>query len=169
MERGWYKTWRKETDSAVWEMPAMYYRMWHWMLSQAAHKANASRRRMKPGVFTTTHRQMREKLSWWQNDAMKQHSPNTIQSMLRWFEEQEMIGCEDKGRYTRITVKKWDIYHDDRFSQRNDRSNGGDSIFKNGTRRRESEGSREAAHSVGPDGEYRLPRPKRKRHDHSKQ
>ena len=156
MDRGWYKTWRKDKTSAIWEMPGMYYRAWHWMLSEATHLGNANRRGLPPGTFTATQRQMREALAWRERSVERRHSFTTLNSMLKWFKENKMIDYRDSGDYTTIDVLNWDVYQDDRYSQSSGRSSGQSSTFKNGTRIGETPRTGENAAVEEVRGEIRL-------------
>jgi len=55
---GWIKLYRKEIDSAIWEKPPLYHRVWHWLLINADYKT---------GEWKGTYNQIANGVRWTKN------------------------------------------------------------------------------------------------------
>ena len=105
MHRGWVKQWRKEKESAIWNKPPLYYKVWRWLLMSVDHKT---------GTIKRSAPQIAEAVQWEENNAPKIPHRMTICRILDWLSEQEMIVTKRSGsschKHFEITVCNWEIY-----------------------------------------------------------
>jgi len=146
MHRGFAKSWRKTEDSAVWKMPALYHRVWTWLLWKANHRG----REVPMGKFgtvivnagqvVTSIDKIAEGVSYYQRNVKKKPNKGTIYRILRWFVDQEMIVIEkncltrnsrkphekrpkSNAPFTLITIVNWHIYQVVKEDESNAESN----------------------------------------------
>lgn len=105
MHRGYYKRWRKERDSEIWDMPPLYLRTWDWILREVDYIT---------GEMTTSLSQIAEGVEWWERKALRRPSKRTVSEILSWLVEHKMIGAEICGvgnaKYTKVSIVNWETY-----------------------------------------------------------
>ncbi|MEK4132018.1 hypothetical protein NYE67_20600 [Solibacillus sp. FSL W8-0474] len=118
--QGWIKDFRQELDSDIWAMPPIYHRVWQYIKYMANHNDNTipmrdgSKLEIKRGQHLTSVRTIAGKVGWYERGIYKEPNPKTIQSVLDWLEQSNMIYTDKSNRkYTLITVVNWDIYQGD--------------------------------------------------------
>lgn len=117
MNRGFFKSWRKEFESRIWTMPPLYHRVWHWIIGNAQHhiyEANTPTPfviYILPGQKLTSVRQIAEGVKWqeWGKDVVP--NSKTISTILEWLKQQGMIVVESNAKGTLISVVNWHIYN----------------------------------------------------------
>jgi DNA-directed RNA polymerase subunit N (RpoN/RPB10) len=122
MREGWIKSHRKVTESDIWNMPPLYFKVWNYLLYAACFEdksipmRDASTVKLNKGQHLTSIRTIAGKVGWYERGIEKTPNPKTITDILEWLTKQEMIqianGSNDK-QYTLITITNWDRYQAD--------------------------------------------------------
>ena len=105
MDRGYVKQWRKETDSDIWDMPPLFYKVWRYLLMEADRNT---------GVLTISGPQLAEYVQWTENKAIVRPDRKTIARILHYLESTGSLVTEISGnssrRFYRITICNWSTY-----------------------------------------------------------
>lgn len=105
MHRGYFKQWRKLCDSAIWQKPPLYLKVFLWL------QANVNR---KTAALTTTFSQLQEAVSWEERGCPRHPNRKTLSRILQWLETEQMIRRKTLGKgntqYTQISLVKWRAY-----------------------------------------------------------
>lgn len=105
MERGYYKAWRCQIDSEIWDKPPLYFKVWHYLLMSADYKN---------GTLDRTHNQIADKVQWVEKGHSKIPNRKAIKDILDWLEAAKMIKKTTSGngnrKYTLITIVNYDTY-----------------------------------------------------------
>jgi len=122
---------RKIFDSAIWEKPPQYFRLWAWIIGKAVFQDGHTYKGhvLKRGELITTYGEISKVLAYRYNRAIIKPSQKEIRVMLEWLQSQDMIFQNplltglgrtgaDTGEGTRaylglkISVVKYDTYQD---------------------------------------------------------
>ena len=113
MERGWIKQWRKEQDSAIWDKPPLFYKVWRWILLNADREGNL--RRSLRGIA--------HEVAWTENNAVRIPHARTLKNILEFLVENGMIAIRSRGagntQYQEISVCNWKTYQSAETQARN--------------------------------------------------
>ena len=105
MVEGWIKKWRKETESAIWDKPPLYYKVWNWILMNVDYTT---------GKLTRSSPQIAEAVQWDENNAVVIPHRETISRIIRWLSDEKMLVSKISGsscrKYFDITVCNWETY-----------------------------------------------------------
>lgn len=114
---GYIKDYRQELNSDIWMMPPLYHRVWQYIKYKANHSdatipmRDGSKLEIKSGQHVTSLSIIAENVAWYERGILKIPNKKTIQSILKWLEESNMIYTgESNGKYTMINVVNWGIY-----------------------------------------------------------
>lgn len=131
---GWIKDYRKEVESAIWQMPPLYHRVWQYIKYTANHKDNkiplvdGTEMTIKKGQNLTSIRNIARGVGYFEGRSWKEPSTHTISKIIKFMEQQNMITV-DRGKnnreYTLITIKNWDEYqsYDNDIKKTNEKEN----------------------------------------------
>jgi hypothetical protein len=98
--KGYLWDWRKELDSAVWQKPPLFYKVWRYLLKRASYEDqefllnNGQVIVIKRGQHLTTMRNIAEGVSWLERNKKVIPHPQQIRRIIQWFEAQVMITTE---------------------------------------------------------------------------
>jgi hypothetical protein len=113
MHRGYYKAWRKITDSVSWSRGLEYRGLMHSILARANYKATPFRGEMIPaGAFAVV-------LTSWAGELGV--TRQKLQRMLKTLagDPDRFINVENVGnRFSIITVCNWGVYQEDKAHER---------------------------------------------------
>jgi hypothetical protein len=102
MHRGWIKAWRKEYDSAIWDKPPLYLKVWRWICYRCDRKT---------GKWIGALSQIADGCQWEENNRPMIPARETIRRILKWMETEEMVDLSACDRQkTAISVVNWHIY-----------------------------------------------------------
>ena len=99
---GWISLHRCIIDSDIYKMPPLYLRVFERLLLEANHQDNYipykdknsnifSKKLIKRGERLTSVRDICKWIAWYERGKIKEPNPKTIQSILDWLEENNMI------------------------------------------------------------------------------
>ena len=104
VHRKWVKEWRKETNSGIWDMPPLYFKIWRWLLMAVDHETGTW-----PGALS----QIAKGVQWRENKRTVTPSKSTILRVLNTLEDKKMIKRTKRTAersQTHISVINWNIY-----------------------------------------------------------
>jgi len=116
MKRGYTKSWRKEIDSDIWQMPPLYHRVFYWLRQKAPWKPetfptqNKMNINLNPGQIITSMGIIAEGVAYIENNVRKVPQRKTIQRILEWLEFNGIIALARHRQGTTIFILKWHIY-----------------------------------------------------------
>jgi hypothetical protein len=103
---GWVTQWRKEEDSAIWDVPPLFYKVWRWILINVDWET---------GTLTATSTHIADRVQYRENNRSRIPMRATIVRILRWLEAQSMIELKVSGsrnaKYFDLSVVNWDTYN----------------------------------------------------------
>ena len=113
MERGYYRQWRKEEDSAVWHKPPIYGRLWQWIKMNADYETGI----LKPQSMAT----IAQRISWQEDGHEAIPKRNHVHVMIKWMQSEGMITYipsevvqgkiqEKIHKAMEISIVNWDRY-----------------------------------------------------------
>jgi hypothetical protein len=100
MHRGHVKDWRKEWDSAIWQMPPLHYKVWKYLVKRANWEDGAivltagGTIPIKRGQFLTSLRNIAQAVSWVENNKRVVPNPNAMRRVLSCLEDAKMVKAE---------------------------------------------------------------------------
>ena len=121
MERGWTKSYRRETDepSQIWLMPPMYHRIFYFLRQAATWEPRLIPNKgtlgtwLAPGSIITSVDKIVEGVSYYDKGDLRTPAKRTILDVLLWLEAQDMITRLSNNRGTLIYINNWDTYQAD--------------------------------------------------------
>lgn len=109
MHRGYIKQWRREIESAIWDRPPLYYKVWRWLLITADYQSGTVKNVNLPYIG--------QAVQWSERGGPVVPGRTAIRSILRWLEAQNMISQSLTGGANAerrdITVCNWELYQND--------------------------------------------------------
>jgi hypothetical protein len=93
-------TLREDLDSDIWAMPPVYYRVWLYLRCLAYHKeisaplSGGTSITLLPGQCITTLREIAASAAWFERGILKVPNVRSIDDILCWMEEQDLIEIE---------------------------------------------------------------------------
>ena len=123
---GWVKLHRKIIVSDIYQMPPLYLRVFLRLLIEANHQDNeipyrekgqsvVGKKLIKRGERLTSVRDICKWVAWYERGCLKEPNPKTIQNILDWLEENNMIeiyGAKGNRKETLYTIVNYDTYQD---------------------------------------------------------
>jgi len=123
---GWIKLHRKIIVSDIYQMPPLYLRVFLRLLIEANHQDNeipyrekgqsvVGKKLIKRGERLTSVRDICKWVAWYERGCLKEPNPKTIQNILDWLEENNMIeiyGAKGNRKETHYKIVNYDIYQD---------------------------------------------------------
>ena len=90
-------------------MPPLYTKIFLWLQVKADHVGyrvfvDGGLQDVEPGQILTTLSRIAEENSWLVRGKKKRANKKTIQTILKWFEQQMMVRVESNGYNTLITL-----------------------------------------------------------------
>lgn len=114
--QGYTKSWRKELDSDIWQMPPLYYKVWAFLRQTVSWEKNVFPTRngygihLNPGQNLYSLQTIIDGVAWKERNVIKRPNKKTILCILRWLAIQGMICRESNGCGTFITICNWEKY-----------------------------------------------------------
>ncbi len=104
--------WKELRKSALWRKPPLYKQIYLWLQIKADHPgykvlSNEGIQDVERGQIVTTLSRIAEENSWYVRNRKKKPNKKTIQTILKWFEQQGMIRLESNNSQTLITLVGW--------------------------------------------------------------
>ena len=123
---GWVKLHRKIIVSDIYQMPPLYLRVFLRLLIEANHQDNeipyrekgqsvVGKKLIKRGERLTSVRDICKWVAWYERGCLKEPNPKTIQNILDWLEENNMIeiyGVKGNRKETHYIIVNYDLYQD---------------------------------------------------------
>lgn len=114
---------RKILDSAIWDKPPLYFKVWHYLLLKAQH---ADYKGLKRGQLITSIPEIREACSYYSGYRKEMPSKNEIWNILEWLRNPYgRVGGKDYGggmiktvRVTHgllVTICNYNVYQDPKY------------------------------------------------------
>jgi hypothetical protein len=120
---GWIKDYRQELESAVWQKPPLYHRVWQWLKYQANHEDRKlpNGKVVARGQRLTSYRQIAEGVSYYDERGIQRiPNPKTIKTILEWLEREGNITLDHGNReYTVITLCNYSLFQGDELDESN--------------------------------------------------
>ena len=99
---GWIKLHRRIVDSDIYMMPPLYLRVFERLILEANHQDNeipyrergskvVGKKLIKRGERLTSVRDICRWVAWYERGRLKEPNPKTVQNILDWLEENNMI------------------------------------------------------------------------------
>ena len=117
MSRGYVKLWRKSTESAVWNLSPLTWRVWCYILMRASHAHHkvavpGGEVLLHPGEMVTSYNDLAEGVAWWENKREVRPTPRQMRSSLNVM---EMLGLVERRqepgqKYLHLNVAHWAAY-----------------------------------------------------------
>jgi hypothetical protein len=101
----WIKLYRKEIDSAIWEKPPLYHRVWHWLLLNADYKT---------GQWTGTYQGIANGVRWTENKQEVTPTKRQIRVIIEFLNH--VTSTSHTASHTTshpklsLTIVNWDTY-----------------------------------------------------------
>lgn len=122
--RGWIKIYRHIIDSDIYLMPPLYLRVFERLLLEANHKDNfipykdkntniISKKLIKRGERLTSVRDICKWVAWYERGKLKEPNPKTIQNIMDWLENNNMIniyGVKGNRKETHYNIVNYNVY-----------------------------------------------------------
>lgn len=104
---GWVHHHRKEEDSAIWDKPPLYLKVWTWL------KLNADK---DTGVVICTATHIADRVQWVENNRTCVPGRKAIRDILTWLVDEgslyrEVLGARN-AKYLRLTLCNYHTYND---------------------------------------------------------
>lgn len=132
---GWIKLHRRITDSDIYQMPPLYLRVFERLILEANHQDNeipykekgskvVGKKLIKRGERLTSVRDICKWVAWYERGKLKVPNPKTIQNILDWLEENNMIeiyGKKGNRKETHYKVVNYGVYQgsdDDKVTEK---------------------------------------------------
>ena len=123
---GWIKLHRKIIDSDIYQMPPLYMRVFLRLILEANHQdaeipykeqgqKTIGKKLIKRGERLTSVRDICKWVAWYERGKLKEPNPKTVQEILDWLEENNMIeiyGTKGNRKETHYKIVNYDIYQD---------------------------------------------------------
>ena len=123
---GWIKLHRKIIDSDIYQMPPLYIRVFLRLILEANHQdaeipykeqgqKTIGKKLIKRGERLTSVRDICKWVAWYERGKLKEPNPKTVQEILDWLEENNMIeiyGTKGNRKETHYKIVNYDIYQD---------------------------------------------------------
>ena len=122
MHRGYIRIYRKSKESRIWEMPALYLKVWQYILLSVNWKPTRIPGRgnmgiwLSPGMMPCSSTSICEAIRWRENDRGRRHhipARNTVDKILEWLNKEGMIHLHRDRIGTLVTVDNWHVYQQD--------------------------------------------------------
>lgn len=121
---GWIKLHRSIIDSDIYQMPPLYLRVFERLILEANHQDNeipykergsklVGKKLIKRGERLTSVRDICKWVSWYERGKLKEPNPKTVQDILDWLEENDMIfiyGEKGNRKETHYKIVNYSIY-----------------------------------------------------------
>ena len=137
---GWVKLHRKIIDSDIYQMPPLYLRVFLRLVIEANHQDNeipykehgqniTGKKLIKRGERLTSVRDICKWVAWYERGKLKEPNPKTVQEILDWLENNNMIeiyGVKGNRKETHYKIVNYDIYQDidsDKVTEKKQQSN----------------------------------------------
>jgi len=102
---GWIKLYRKEIDSAIWEKPPLYHRVWHWLLINADYTT---------GEWTGTYQGIANGVRWTERNKQITPSIPQIRKIIAFLRSVRSLATGrsgvGSGVILSLTIVNWDTY-----------------------------------------------------------
>lgn len=118
---GWIKLYRKEIDSAIWEMPPLYHRVWHWLLLNADYNT---------GQWRGTYQKIANGVRWTERNKEVTPSKSQIRTIVDFLRSVTGSVTGHSHQEIFLTIVNWDSYQkntDEQKTETPQRSLTGDS------------------------------------------
>ncbi len=117
MKKGFTKAWRKELLSDIWLMPPLYFKVWYYLRQKAQHEPflfptpKGYGIWVLPGQRLTSLQEIADGVKWseWGREVVP--NKKTIDCILKWLVDEEMIIIESNAKGTLISIINWDTYN----------------------------------------------------------
>lgn len=128
LKDGYIKFYRRVRDSDLWQQqPFSPWKLFEWLLFEAAHKGNAEKKGLEPGqVPRHSMRFIQDEMIWFSMEAHKKITPSmpTIYKALGVLKAAEMIEWTTlPGVKTVINICNWGIYQEETEGVKNAQKN----------------------------------------------
>lgn len=137
---GWVKLHRKIIDSDIYQMPPLYMRVFLRLILEANHQdaeipykeqgqKTIGKKLIKRGERLTSVRDICKWVAWYERGKLKEPNPKTVQEILDWLENNNMIeiyGVKGNRKETHYKIVNYDIYQDidsDKVTEKKQQSN----------------------------------------------
>lgn len=138
---GWIKLHRKIIDSDIYQMPPLYMRVFLRLILEANHQDNeipyrekgqsvVGKKLIKRGERLTSVRDICKWVAWYERGKLKEPNPKTVQEILDWLEENNMIeiyGTKGNRKETHYKIVNYDIYQDKEDDKETEKKQSGNS------------------------------------------
>ena len=118
---GWIKIHRQVIYSDIYQMPPLYLRVFERLIIEANHKDNVipynhGQKLIKRGERLTSVRQICEWVGWHERNIFKTPNPKTIQCILDWLEDNNMVeiyGFKGNRKETHYNIVNYSVYQEE--------------------------------------------------------